>query len=219
MGFCSPWPLAVSLSLAAEPVCATSALGDGWTAVRCPRLLIEVRAIETFASDVPVAAVLARASAEKAAEDVRLYGALVRGAGHADLRAWAVAEGYYGSTYHLAWALAAEARTGGRVAATWWMEVDPFGGTAGNGPRVLPGGHWPSPLARVAMAHDTDWTLGRYFGVGPLAALRADTTNPLAELGRVGLFPVSDARYDGVGSYLRDGQPDWVVRARELSPP
>lgn len=53
------------------------------------------------------------------------------------------------------------------------------------------------------MAHDTDWDLGRYFGAGPLAALR-DAPNP-QDLGAYGL-----GLNDGVDSDS-DGHPDWDV--------
>lgn len=203
---------ALLLSLAtAAPVCEARHYSVGWTEIRCPTLEITVRALALVPEGTDVPGALARAAAEKAAEDERLYGGLVREAGYTSLREYAVARGYYGSPVHLGWAMAAEARTGGAAPALWWMEVDPFGGSAGNGPKVIAGGWWPAPAARVAMAHDTDWTLGRYFGVGPMAALRGDVDNPLERLGQVGLFPVPDPRYDGVPSYL-GGHPDWIVR-------
>jgi hypothetical protein len=94
--------------------------------------------------------------------------------------------GYYGSGAHQAWAEAASARTGGRVSAEYWMKFDPLGGTNGNGPNIELGGIYPHPLSKIAMAHDTDWSLGRYFNAGPLNGLYKNTGND-KDLGMYGL--------------------------------
>lgn len=153
---------------------------------------------------------LARAAAEKRAEDKLAYGAIFEARGVADMRELASKDGYLGSESHRAWAAGAEARSGGCVPASWWMDADPFGGTAGNGPKILPFGRWPSPLARVAFAHDADWTLGRYFGVGPLAPLRGQPYQP-KKMGSVGLIP-QGGPYAGVPSYLRPRRAGWALR-------
>ena len=156
---------------------------------------------------------LDRAMAEKLADDTNTYGADMAAAGHESLEAWSRADGYYGSAAHVAWAEAASARTGGQIPASWWMKFDPFGGTAGNGPhyRDTPGGQYPGLTSRIAMAHDTDWDLGRYFGAGPLEALRG-APNP-QDLGNYGLLPLQ-----GVDMYT-NGHPDWeVTYGREALP-
>ncbi|MBI4704068.1 MAG: hypothetical protein HY744_23410 [Deltaproteobacteria bacterium] len=143
---------------------------------------------------------------------------------------------YYQSPAHKAWATGASKRVGGGLDPDWWMRFDPFGGTAGPGPSVLWWGTWPGRLARIAMAHDTDWSLGRYFGVGPLKALRglkrsAVTLGCLVPgfalgglpgavlagwaarcggLGLVGLVPVLGVPADLYT--LPWGHPDWDVR-------
>lgn len=122
-----------------------------------------------------------RAVQEKNADDLRAYNKST-----ADIRALAEAAGYYGSMAHNAWAAAAQARSGGVLFADWWKRFDPYGGTAGNGPDVLPQGQYPGVLSRIAMGHDTDWSLGRYFGAGPMRNLRGSSLPP-AVLGAVGL--------------------------------
>ncbi|MEO1336231.1 MAG: hypothetical protein AAFV29_11335, partial [Myxococcota bacterium] len=94
---------------------------------------------------------------------------------------------YLGSDAHMAWSKAAEARTGGAISAKWWRELDPFGGTAGNGPNILATGAYPGALSKIAMGHDTDWSLGRFFGEGPLAKLRGAKGFTPEQLGQVGL--------------------------------
>ncbi|WIG94871.1 hypothetical protein [Myxococcus sp. SDU36] len=146
---------------------------------------------------------LARATAEKHADDMKAYGADMQAAGFDSFKAWSEAKGYYGSPSHQAWAEAASARTGGQIPASWWMEFDPFGGTAGNGPHILPGGEYPSPISKIAMAHDTDWSLGRHFGVGPLSQLQ--DAPDVEDLGPLGLDP----RLGGELYIL--GHADWDV--------
>lgn len=76
-----------------------------------------------------------RAEQRKNDEDVAAYGKTTR-----QLERDARDSGYYGSRPHQAWAEAAEARTGGRLSSEFWMKFDPYGGTAGNGPNILPTG-------------------------------------------------------------------------------
>jgi hypothetical protein len=127
--------------------------------------------------------VLNTAMREKHAEDERKFGLnpeqMVQKA--KDL-------GYYGSGAHQAWAEAASARTGGRASTEYMMRLDPLGGTNGNGPKILPGGIYPHEFSRIAMGHDTDWSLGRYFNAGPMNGLYRNTGND-KDLGEYGLQP------------------------------
>lgn len=144
------------------------------------------------------------AVARKSAEDQAAYGMTT-----AEIRAKSVRDGYYDSPAHDAWAAAAEARTGGRLTAAWWKGFDPYGGTNGNGPNILPGGEYPHALSRIGMAHDTDWSLGRHFGAGPMAGLRG-ATQDAETLGKYGLDPLTPIR-PKIDIYT-DGHPDWNVR-------
>lgn len=133
------------------------------------------------------------------------------GTGTAGLRDQAVDAGYFRSPAHLAWADAAAARTGGRIPADWWVQNDPFGGTAGNGPNVLPGGTYPGAVSRIAMGHDTDWTLGRHFDAGPMRALHGSTASP-ADQGSFGLVPNHSIDRGFGNPYASPGgHPDWRV--------
>jgi hypothetical protein len=132
-----------------------------------------------------------------------------------ELRTMSVKAGYYNSPSHQAWAKAAEARTGGKVPAEWWIKNDPFGGTNGNGPAILPGGIYPHPLSKIGMAHDTDWTLGRVFGAGPLRTL-ATSSDPRGDFGlttqganRMEYERALDA---GMSSGYLSGHADWNVQ-------
>jgi hypothetical protein len=101
--------------------------------------------------------------------------------------------GYHGSGAHQAWAEAASARTGGRASPEYMMKLDPLGGTNGNGPKIELGGIYPHPLSRIAMGHDTDWSLGRYFNAGPMNGLygnKADDKN-LGLYGLDGIDPTN----------------------------
>ncbi len=136
-----------------------------------------------------------------------------------ELRADSREMGYYNSPAHVAWSQAAEARTGGRIPASWWRENDPFGGTAGNGPKIQPSGIYPGVASRIAMGHDTDWTLGRQFGAGPLRDLNTmgngTSKREFEERGFFGLQPVIDNRFNAApfSSYSTPaGHPDWNVR-------
>jgi hypothetical protein len=139
---------------------------------------------------------------KKNADDGLAYGNLQRAGGQGnvrgteDLRQLAHDNGYYGSEQHMVWATAASARTGGRVPPEFFMDFDPFGGTAGNGPNVEQGGRAGEPMSTISMAHDTDWSLGRYMNVGPLNALHG--INPteqyqMKRMGMAGLFNGSEA--------------------------
>jgi hypothetical protein len=147
---------------------------------------------------------LATALREKQAEDLRKY----------KLNPEQMVEkskelGYYGSGAHQAWAEAASARTGGRASPEYMMKLDPLGGTNGNGPNIEKGGIYPHPLSKIGMAHDTDWSLGRYFNAGPLNGLYKNTGKD-ADLGMYGLQaltpgrsspidPQPKAQYAGIG--------------------
>jgi hypothetical protein len=128
------------------------------------------------------------------------------------LFALASQQGYFASPAHVAWSEAAEARTGGRIPASWWRTNDPFGGTSGNGPNILPGGRYPGSVAKIAMAHDTDWTLGRIFNAGPLNALFTATGKP-SDIGSYGLVPFHSVNRGYSALYTNPfGHPDWVIR-------
>jgi hypothetical protein len=99
----------------------------------------ELGSLNKKSADIPQ--VLADASVRMNRENLDTYGKSTR-----DLRSDAIDSGYFNSPAHQAWAQAAEARTGGRVPASWWRENDPFGGTAGNGPQILAQGSYPGSL-------------------------------------------------------------------------
>jgi hypothetical protein len=146
------------------------------------------------------------ASANINAENQRAYGSTT-----AELRDQAIDSGYYNSPAHKAWSQAAEARTGGRIPAEWWIKNDPFGGTAGNGPNILASGSYPGVTSKIAMGHDTDWTLGRQFGAGPLSALKGSNASP-ADMGSYGLVP-NHSINRGLSDLYSDpgGHADWQV--------
>ena len=129
----------------------------------------------------------------------------------AELRNQASEIGYYKSPAHIAWARAAEARTGGRIPQDWWIKNDPFGGTAGNGPNILASGSYPGGTSRIAMGHDTDWTLGSLFNAGPLKALYGNKSSP-TDQGSYGLVPNHSINPDLANLYSDPrGHPDWQV--------
>ncbi len=144
-----------------------------------------------------------RAEERKNEEDKAAYGRTTR-----ELEQDARNSGYFGSPAHQAWAEAAEARTGGRLSSEWWMKFDPFGGTAGNGPNILPTGAYPGTLSKIAMGHDTDWSLGRHFQAGPLRGLYG-VGHDAETRGKYGLDPLSPIT-PGVDIYT-NGHPDWRV--------
>lgn len=78
---------------------------------------------------------------------------------------------YFLSEQHAVWAMGASARTGCFIPPEFFAEIEVNGGTAGNGPDVLPAGNIGEPMSTIAMAHDADWLIGRIFGEGPLAGL------------------------------------------------
>ena len=150
-----------------------------------------------------------RAEQRKNNEDVAAYGKTTR-----QLEQDARDSGYYGSRPHQAWAEAAEARTGGRLSSEFWMKFDPYGGTAGNGPNILPTGQYPGTLSKISMGHDTDWTLGRHFQAGPMRGLYGANQDP-ETLGKYGLDPFSPIK-PSIDSYA-DGHPDWKVNYQRQS--
>jgi hypothetical protein len=148
----------------------------------------------------------------KAAASINSANIVAYGKTTDQLFALASQQGYFGSPAHVAWSEAAEARTGGRVPANWWRTNDPFGGTSGNGPNILPGGRYPGSVAKIAMAHDTDWTLGRLFNAGPLNALFTATGKP-SDIGSYGLVPFHSVNRGYSALYTNPfGHPDWVIR-------
>jgi hypothetical protein len=186
----------------------------GMVTVQHGPVQINVKPLDLGIAKQALPAAMDKAMQAKAADDERAYGAKVREAGHGSLEEWAKAQGYYNSPEHQAWAKAAEARTGGQIPASFWMKFDPFGGTAGNGPDVLPQGKWPGSLSRIAMGHDTDWSLGRYFDVGPLKSLSGANADPTL-MGMVGLVPMPGTQFGNAGMYTNPGgHPDWQVIAR-----
>lgn len=154
-------------------------------------------------SEAEINAMLTEWRQRKDADDTLAYG----GQGTEDLRAQATESDYYGSEQHVVWATAASARTGGRIPPEFFMEFDPFGGTAGNGPEIINPGDWAGGgaggmLSTIAMGHDTDWDLGRYMGVGPLNELHdLNPTNQaqMALMGTVGLMPAEAALATAAG--------------------
>lgn len=118
--------------------------------------------------------------------------------------------GYLNSPAHMAWSEAAEARTGGMMSAERFRRLDPYGGTAGNGPDILPQGAYPGPGALIAMAHDTDWSLGRYFQAGPMSALYGSQESAL-QMGMYGLQNHSSVRPKVDDLYTTGGHADWQV--------
>jgi hypothetical protein len=119
-------------------------------------------------------------------------------------------QGYLNSPAHVAWSLAAKERCGGAIDAATWRKLDPFGGTAGNGPEILPTGKYPGALSTISMAHDTDWSLGRYFNAGPMKALHTSNESPL-QMGMYGLQNHSSVRPKVDDLYTTGGHADWEV--------
>ncbi|RYZ41599.1 MAG: hypothetical protein EOO71_11325 [Myxococcaceae bacterium] len=178
-------------------------------------IAISVKPLDLGIAPGQLQAELDRATAEKLADDTKAYGADMKAAGFDSLQEWSQAQGYYGSPSHVAWAEAASARTGGQIPAEFWMRFDPFGGTAGNGPHIIPTGLYPGASSRIAMAHDTDWDLGRYFGAGPLSQLQGAPNAD--ELGMLGLPPLLGGDCDYVSPF---GHPDWeVAYTTSIEPP
>lgn len=143
-------------------------------------------------SEAEINAMLAEWRERKAADDTLAYGE----GGTDALREQAIESEYYGSEQHVVWAYSASARTGGRIPPEFFLEFDPFGGTAGNGPEIINPGDWAGGgaggmLSTIAMGHDTDWGLGRYMGIGPLDELHdLNPTNQaqMKLMGAVGLM-------------------------------
>lgn len=103
---------------------------------------------------------------KKADDDKLAYGMSVEA-----MYAKSKRNGYFMSEQHAVWAMGASARTGCHVPPEFFAEVEVNGGTAGNGPDVLPAGNIGEPMSTIAMAHDADWLIGRLFGQGPLGNL------------------------------------------------
>lgn len=138
-------------------------------------------------------------------DDIKAYGKTT-----AQLADMAKEQGYLNSPAHVAWSLAAKERSGGSPDAATWRKMDPFGGTAGNGPDVLPTGKYPGGASTISMAHDTDWSLGRYFNAGPMKALHTSNESPL-QMGMYGLQNHSTVRPKVDDLYTTGGHADWEV--------
>ena len=138
-------------------------------------------------------------------DDVKAYGKTT-----AQLADMAKEQGYLNSPAHVAWSLAAKERSGGAIDAATWRKMDPFGGTAGNGPDILPTGKYPGASSTISMAHDTDWSLGRYFNAGPMKALHTSNESP-GQMGAYGLHNYSSVRPKVDDLYTTGGHNDWEV--------
>ena len=138
-------------------------------------------------------------------DDIKAYGKTT-----AQLADMAREQGYLDSPAHVAWSLAAKERSGGSPDAATWRKMDPFGGTAGNGPDVLPTGKYPGGASTISMAHDTDWSLGRYFNAGPMKALHTSNESP-TQMGMYGLQNHSSVRPKVDDLYTTGGHADWEV--------
>lgn len=175
--------------------------------VRVGDISIRVRPLDLGIDFNQLLAERQRAEQEKNADDVRAYSKST-----AELKTMAEDADYFGSMAHNAWATAAAVRSGSVLPLSWWKDFDPFGGTAGNGPDVLPQGQYPGLLSRIAMGHDTDWSLGRYFGAGPMAKLRGSNMPPWV-LGAVGLTGEANLAVGmDTGVNYTFGHEDWIVR-------
>lgn len=137
-------------------------------------------------------------------DDVKAYGKTTD-----QLYQQAGQSGYLNSPAHMAWSEAAAARTGGAMSAENWRRLDPYGGTAGNGPDILPQGAYPGVGAKIAMAHDTDWSLGRYFQAGPMKGLYGSKESA-AEMGMYGLQNHCKVEPKLSDLYI-NGHNDWSV--------
>jgi len=100
---------------------------------------------------------------------------------------------YFGSEQHVVCSIAASARTGFYIAPEFFIEADPFGGTAGNGPDIENEGYIGEKKSTIAMTHDPDWILGRYFNRGPLSALSEIRPIKQYQLKRMGCFGLVNA--------------------------
>lgn len=184
---------------------------DGTIVVTSNNIQIQVQNLgaefdERFAgmTDAEIEELLQQSLDRKDRDDTLAYGQ-----GTDELRQRALDEGYYGSEQHVVWAVSASARTGGRIPPEYFMELDPYGGTAGNGPEILFEGGWGGggaggTLSTIAMAHDTDYDIGRHFGVGPLAELHGlepQTQDQMKLMGTVGLMSANVALMANLGAF------------------
>jgi hypothetical protein len=152
---------------------------------------------------------IANAFAAKNEDDKKAYNKTTD-----QLAAMSDKQGYLNSPAHMAWSEAAQERSNGKVSAEQWRKLDPFGGTAGNGPDVInfPGvnGRYPGNASVISMGHDTDWSLGRYFNAGPMKALHTSQESPL-QMGMYGLQNHSAVRPKVSDLYTTGGHADWEV--------
>jgi hypothetical protein len=147
---------------------------------------------------------IANAFAAKSRDDERAYGKTTD-----QLAAMSASQGYLNSPAHVAWSEAAEARSGGKMSAENWRRMDPFGGTAGNGPDIVAGGKYPGVTSLISMGHDTDWSLGRYFNAGPMKGLHTSDADPKLT-GLYGLNHLSPVR-PILNDLYTNGHNDWEV--------
>ena len=179
--------------------------------IRITMRVLEGEELGTLKSGAEVQTLLLAATAKINSENIVAYKRGTR-----QLRIEAEQQYYYRSPPHQAWASAAQLRTANRIHREWWLDNDPFGGTAGNGPNIIAEGRYPGFAAKIAMAHDTDWTLGRQFNAGPLKGLYTSTASP-GDMGMYGLNPFSSIK---PGTHLYDvpsGHPDWQVSFDRIS--
>jgi hypothetical protein len=147
---------------------------------------------------------IGKAFEKKNNDDVKAYGKTTE-----QLYEEAAKSGYLNSPAHMAWSEAAAARTNGVMSAERFRRLDPYGGTAGNGPDILPQGAYPGVGAKIAMAHDTDWSLGRYFQAGPMRGLYGSKESA-AEMGMYGLQNHCKVQPKLDDLYI-NGHNDWSV--------
>jgi hypothetical protein len=156
-----------------------------------------------------VRAVYDQALQKKAVDDLNHYGKTPQ-----QMLEHAVNTKYFESPSHMAWSEAASARTGGKITPEQWRRLDPLGGTNGNGPDIVAGGKYPHELSKIGMAHDTDWSLGRYFNAGPMEKLyemKATTKEQLKDIGGYGLIVGRSSMGAPPKGYYDNGHPDWSV--------
>jgi hypothetical protein len=84
-----------------------------------------------------------------------------------------------------------------------------YGTINGKEEDILPQGAYPGIGAKIAMAHDTDWSLGRYFQAGPMMGLY-DSKESAAEMGMYRLQNHCKVEPKLNDLYI-DGHNDWSV--------
>lgn len=159
--------------------------------IRSANIEAVVRPIETLSlpdDPVSLAAELSAIEDCKEADDQRAYRQTLE-----ELSARSRTAGYFGSEQHRMYAVIAAARSDFRIGADYFLTHEPFGGTAGSGPKLLRGGRTGEILSTIALAHDSDWFYGRYLAAGPLSALAEVPEGDLVYLALVGLVDAEHA--------------------------